>query len=489
MKRIKNFPFHTFLIIPYLCLFLYAKNTDILEFSNLYRSILVGFAITFVLFIVSFFLFSNQKIKAGVFTSFILILLFCYGIVYDWMEMLYWKDFWPFHNIHRYLLIIYLLAFIGAFIFVRITRYTFLKLTPILNILLIALLLLNSVLALTSAAKIKSKDICEFKHTLFADLNHVKNKPDIYYFILDGYASSRTLQKYYNYCNDDFITFLRNKGFYVSDSSCSNYYTTSLSLSATLNMDYHKDTDSLSLIEKIRDNKVFAVFHDMGYKINVIKSGYSVTRNFIKADNVIEIDAINEFERSILKYSILRLDDLFGYIPYYRIKNQIRKIIQFDSHLPSPKILFSHIVCPHPPFVFDKLGNKKTKDSFGDNSWEPYEAYLEQLLFMNSQVKIIVANILANYDDSNKPIIIFQSDHGPYISNKDENDIFDARSQILNAIYIGEKDSLYSRISSVNTFRYIFNYSFGLKIPLLKDSLAGKQEFISSQNFKKLIIK
>jgi hypothetical protein len=62
------------------------------------------------------------------------------------------------------------------------------------------------------------------------------------------------------------------------------------------------------------------------------------------------------------------------------------------------------------------------------------------------------------------PIIIIQSDHGPWIQPKDR------RMWILNAYYLPDhQDKLYSTITPVNTFRIIFNAYFGGTYDRLND--------------------
>ena len=46
---------------------------------------------------------------------------------------------------------------------------------------------------------------------------------DIYYIIVDGYASSSTLEEIYGYDNHEFTDYLTERGFYVASESRSNY--------------------------------------------------------------------------------------------------------------------------------------------------------------------------------------------------------------------------------------------------------------------------
>src|SRR5215211_254514 len=62
--------------------------------------------------------------------------------------------------------------------------------------------------------------------------------PDIYYIILDGYGRQDVLEEVYGYRNEEFLSYLRSRGFFVADEAHSNYIQTPLSLSSSLNFDY-----------------------------------------------------------------------------------------------------------------------------------------------------------------------------------------------------------------------------------------------------------
>ena len=72
-------------------------------------------------------------------------------------------------------------------------------------------------------------------------------------------------------------------------------------------------------------------------------------------------------------------------------------------------------------------------------------------------------------NNKRKALIIFQSDHGVrYISTAGSNDWQD----IFNSYYMPDeelKKQLYDSISSINSYRLIFNYYFNAGLPLLKD--------------------
>ena len=59
--------------------------------------------------------------------------------------------------------------------------------------------------------------------SLSSNLDETKSYPDVYYIILDGYMSSSSLKEFLNYDNQEFVSYLTNKGFDVNHKSYSNY--------------------------------------------------------------------------------------------------------------------------------------------------------------------------------------------------------------------------------------------------------------------------
>ncbi len=481
-KLFEKFPFHSFLILPYLAIFLYAKNAHLLSIGMIIRPLLVSLVFSSLFLFVAYFLFCRNIIKAGLWTSFVLFFMANYGFIYDYLEILYYQGYWPFSNIHRYLIFFFFVLFIVAFLFIRYSKYYFFNLTRWLNILLPMLIVANLIFILVNT-NLKERRKLTYTCDDTPVIHTSVNKPDVYYFILDGFANRRTIEEFYKARFDTFYNFLQANGFYIADSSFANYYFTYSSLTATLNMNYLDHSQSISL----SDNLVFRVFKSLGYNIYNINSGYAVSRYFICVDVDLNNEIINDYERAILKSTIFRLDDLIGIIPYLRIKQQFDYIRNFDFRSNSPKFVFAHIVCPHPPYVFNRNGELSPVNSFSDKTWDPKDAYIEQLTFIGLEIMNIIRAIKEVYKNAfTQPIIIIQSDHGPFFSNYSQEVIKYCRTHILNAFHVSKPDSLYKHISSVNTFRYIFRYEMGLNTKLLKDSMAGINDLISIRNFKDL---
>ena len=70
------------------------------------------------------------------------------------------------------------------------------------------------------------------------DLMKPETLHDIYYIILDRYASVSTLKEVYDFDNSEFLNYLSSIGFYVANESRANYTKTRSSLASSLNMEY-----------------------------------------------------------------------------------------------------------------------------------------------------------------------------------------------------------------------------------------------------------
>lgn len=465
-------PYHTFLVVPFIVLFMYQHNMGQASFAMTWRTLLIGFAGSTLLYGV-FYLFYKNRLKTGVFVTMLIFGMFQYGVVYEFFETLYYAGRWPFDNIHRYLLSVYFLILLGLFLVIRLIRHDFIKINFFLNLLLFLLIVFNGLMIASGNTKelVKNNEAPVSDHHVSFSKDSVK--PNIYYIILDGYGSSAVLKKYYAFNNSEFEQSLKSLGFVFAQDAFANHYYTSQSLGATLNMSLNSDTARLSRV--LYNNKVMQVLKDNGYGIYFLKSGYAVTSRFAAADSTIYIKGPNEFEKSVLRHTILRLDDLVGFFARKRLQSQLERMYDFPEIKRNPKFCFIHFVAPHPPYVFDRDGNVRASHRFTEHSWEPKEAYIDQLIYMNKMITGLIKKIKEKDPGA---LIMLQSDHGPWVSADSPTDIFEARSGILYAYYSTKDLKIPSKTSPVNTFRYIFNGCFNTGLRLESDSMAGKQSLM-----------
>ncbi len=332
--------------------------------------------------------------------------------------------------------------------------------------------------------------------------------PDVYYIILDGHAREDILDLTFDHTLSPLYSYLREKGFYIADKSKANHVYTHLSLATSLNYDHienlpiqfikgQKNANLLTAL--IKNSKAARRFKQLGYTYVLANTGFYATENSPITDVYYEYKwGLNEFEQAVVRSNMYYVLFKFLEIDLATLHRE-RILFAFEalktiSKDPRPTFTFTHILSPHPPFIFSPDGSpagKGRRFSYADGSGgfytkEEYKSgYVNQLLFIDAKMIETIDEILANSNP--QPIIIIQSDHGPASEvdwDKDNpnkflseviNDLSETsikeRTSILNAYYFpyGGNTLLYPEITPVNTFRVLFNYYFGGDFPLLED--------------------
>jgi len=315
-------------------------------------------------------------------------------------------------------------------------------------------------------------------------------KPNIIFVIFDSYARNDVLQRYYGLDNSEITKYLETKKFVVDLQSRSTYPFTILSLSALLNMEHTHLQDSFRqaknkeafLFDCLNSNRVMGIFKKNGYKIisykswaenNLTEGATGMRRRFLSL-------VYNEYSLAIVHVSIFRVMErelLAG-----PMRSDIHHIIDDISHpgaKKAPYFIFAHIVCPHPPYIFNADGSKPNIVSSIWWRGQNRDGYVNQVRFVNSQIRRIVDTIDNNRDGSNT-VIVFQADHGHgYIAGdhllSDEyppRDFSRLQFSTFSAYRLPEpvKAGLYQGMTSTNVFRVLLNGMFGMKLQLVPDT-------------------
>ena len=126
------------------------------------------------------------------------------------------------------------------------------------------------------------------------------------------------------------------------------------------------------------------------------------------------------------------------------------------TDIPSPKFIYSHLMIPHRPYLFNAAGD--TVDSEYYRDWEYYPGYW---VYATGIIRQMVENILADADPANPPVIILQSDHGARLHRDPYTE--EQRTNILYALYLPGYDTstLAQDENPANTFPLVFNHYFG----------------------------
>ena len=490
---IKFIIIHPILIALYPVFFIYSQNIHLILIQGIIFPTLIILGITIALWVGIKYILKNTR-KSALLSSLYVFLFFSYGHVFNILKSNLTQEY--FILIHVFLLITYASVIVFAtYYFVKTHRKlnNITTLTNVISITLVSLVLLN-------IGALNFENFSDFEDEMNAPIilgNNFKDLPDVYYIMLDEYAPLRTLNIFYNYDNSDFIEFLQERGFYVTKNGHSNYAETFLATASTLNMKYvnylsdivgEESLDQRVPYQMISNNLVMKNFKSIGYEIYNFDSGWWGTRSLQIADvNLCSKNQNMDFHTlyKIKQTSILRVFDVFIKDPTSKIFHQERRdrihcqfdeITKIKQETEKPVFVFMHVVAPHDPYVFGPNGEEVDyKYTFGPTASQGYltineenKAYLDQLTYLT---KILQQTIEKLQSSDNPPIIILQSDTGPFISFADvtEEEYQANRMSIFNAYYFPNDDFLYDDITPVNSFRVFFDSHFQTNYGLLED--------------------
>jgi hypothetical protein len=322
--------------------------------------------------------------------------------------------------------------------------------------------------------------------------------PNVYYLTLDGYPRADSLREFFNFDNSDFIEFLQQNDFLVSDKSYANYMATYLSVAAALEQRFvisESDTNFWDKILWFKDvlngnNLVFHKLHDLGYFIAKLDFFDECTRapyvDYCHGNDRQQMRI--DLRLTELEFALLRLTPLYDLITtrYATFINQhtpvknIDNVIEMVKYLNAgtPKFFFSHVLFPHPPYRFNadcSPSNELDAARLGDTP-RSRNLFLNQTKCANIKTKEFI-NFVVKNDPS--AIVLLNSDHGsPFVDwslpyDKWPSSAVRERFGILNAMRLPSKckSRYYDDISPVNFFELLFACIEGRDPRFLEDRI------------------
>lgn len=500
--------FHPILFALYPVAALLAFNIDWLQPTDAIRAVVLAIGGTFILLALLARLTGDWH-RAGLLTSVLVIAFFSYGHLYEGLKAV---GLGASLGRHRYLAPLFLVAMALLLWWIARRMRNPAAATSVLNVVAAATLILPTLTLGRWAYASLAGGPVEADEGVTLHLPQGERPPDIYYIIVDGYARRDTLQRVYEFDNDEFLSFLEGEGFYIADDSRSNYAQTGLSLASSLNMDYldailspiEEARGREALWQLIKHSEVRRQLESLGYVTVAFSTGLAGTE-WTDADYYFTAGSIDEdlglvganpFEGLLIQTSLLRLPSdgvvaLPRFVPDVRYpyevhRARIRHIFDRLKDLPEtdePKFVFAHVIAPHPPFVFAADGSPVTPNvpftlrftfDAGDPEASDYiKGYRDQTIFVNTELEEAISAILARSEVP--PVIIVQGDHGPD-SNSGRQSYIQERMTNLNAYLIPDgTDGLYPGLTPVNSFRLVFNRIFGGTYAALPDRVLYSQ--------------
>ena len=497
-KNYKKFNIiHPFLLSLVPVLFIYSQNINETPVQEIILPTLLILSGAVLLWLLTRFIIKNNE-KSAFIISLLLFLSFSYGHIYLLID-----DFTLGNSDigrHRYLLIPFAISFIvGTYYFVK-TKVNLNNMSTIFNVFavtVVAIILINigaynieNIDSFGSELITTETPLATYDTTIETFTprqGEIKNYPDIYYIILDAYTSSSSLKKFLNYDNQEFVSYLTNKGFEVNRESYSNYPNTLPSITSTFNMRYlnflteGQIGHQLHIPEKmIVENTVMQNFKSAGYKIIILHKPFTTLASsslfdleFCKRNKYIDSQLLSMTIRtSILGFTLEKWQEHemreTALCNFSELSKQQQK---FDE----PIFVFSHILIPHPPYLFSPEGKPVSPvRPQGLEDWDYKEGYINSVKFANKKITQVVDKLLT--DPENLPVIIIQADHGSQFNfdpSKPSNENIEQLMSIFSAYYLPDiEENLSDDIfTSVNTFRIIFNSYFNTDYDLLENKI------------------
>ncbi len=431
-----------------------------------------------LLLLFGFWFLVRDRNKAALMVSWTIMLFFTYGHLLRGLRLLIPNSILIQGNLPLYTLWLILL-FLGLYLIKKI-RLSLDAITSIMSLVTVVLLIfpLYNILyyQLNRPGNVETEMSADQK------LRVPEPAPDIYYLILDGYASSSTLKKLYGTPNQDFYQQLEERGFQLKEDGYSNYALTFLSLASSLNMDYLKNLiplpagrNQLKPYQLIDNSRVFHAFNQLGYTTINYDSGWSGTISNSRAEyNPSPGSTHNHFLYQTLRTTMLR-PLISGDRARERIIFTLSSLAEIGEKKEGPVFAMAHLLPPHPPYLFDSQGkaiHKGKRDLAGD-LWQYREEYIEQLKYINQEILQLIDRLKESEGPS--PIIILQADHGPASLGEWEHpsaEFIQERMGILLALKLPETDNMKLEIKTpINIFPLIFNMYFNSQLPLLEEKV------------------
>jgi hypothetical protein len=482
-QNFRTFPYHIVGVVLFFITHGYSENIGLIPLKDI---ILCFLSITTAALLCFFILFRIQRnaIKAGLLTTFLFAWILFFGAFQDILQS---NSLLSELSRYRVLLPLFVISFVALFIFLKQSSKNFQKVNLFLNTVFTCVILLDLFLV---AVHKRDKRV-EPKSEL-SDCSGCR-KPDIFLLVLDEYAGTASLKQTFKYDNSAFQNLLREHGFHVIPNPRSNYSATPISMASFFDMNY---------VRWMKDRKTV---NAQDYTIASDLIGRSEALNGLKAMgyhfynySIFDIDQQpSQFNTGLLPF---RLKLITSKTLYNRIEKDLgwqvrayaapkfdwlanvlqedfrtgnKRLIDLTKNLlddqkHAPKFVYTHLMMPHAPYLYDSVGQKSAMNSYATGSAEKQslDGYLQYLVYTNSVVSELVGEIMQKTRGNS--IVIVMSDHGLRVLPGGFN------NNNFTAVYLPSKsyDMLYDSLSNVNLFRIVFNTEFNQHLSLLKDSIA-----------------
>lgn len=463
----------------------YNEHRGLIPVHQLLLLLLALLGASLLLFVISGWWYKSYR-KAGLFTSFALIIVLFFGAFQD-----FFAGFSFTAGLSRllYFLPLCLIALLIVLIGLKKTKKPLYKPLLFINVLLLCYIIMD-IGRLIFPGQPPGRYDAQGEKPLICD---TCPRPSIYLVLLDEYMGSQGLQEFFRYNNQAFEDSLRQEGFRVVQHPKSNYRLTLFSMASLLNMDYLDGIGEASIknryayssaVRGMRNNAVSAWLQSLDYRI-VNYSPFDLAQAPAKYHTGLLPDKAGLITSQTLWYRVAKyLPDFLvakGLMPGWERKIEdnytrnneavLRGVLQPNAAKDKrPVFTYLHLMMPHLPFVFDSTGKRTTpfRERKSYTLEEVDDAYLQYLVYTNRKILAFLRKL--KQQDNGKAVILLMSDHGYRGTARKNNKL---AWYNFNAVYLpnGQYAGWYDGMTNVNQFRVLFNTLFHQRLPLLKDSI------------------
>lgn len=483
--RLGSCPIYPLLIPSFFLLHGFARFLDLIPVYDLVIYYFIAAMIIVISVVIAKYFLGSYR-KAAAIIGFISLAYFFFGDIQTAIKSI------PGLGIigrYQFLLSTFLIVISLLYVAIKQSKSTFRKLSIYLNLLFLLLCLYDLGVVLIGLRPDKQDVV---NQTAMKDKCMQCKTPDIYLIILDEYAGVKTLKERFNYDNSAFTAFFRKYQFFTPENPKSNYSATAISVASLLTMDVipwavkhdslipedharaEKTMDTCQVVRLLKEYNYEFINHSI-FNIAEQPSKFDPELLPTKLKLITAQTFANKFNKDLFGSIQANLGARFSWAERYHedaFRNGNKKLIDLTTQTLArksdhPKFVYTHLLMPHGPYVFDSLGRKVANKAFKDlTGGEEDSLYLSYLVYTNKVVTTFVDKIMTA--TKSNAVIMVMSDHGyrknlKYIKS-DVNDNF-------NAIYIPGKDySLYyDTMSNMNQFRLLFNTLFRSDLKLKPD--------------------
>ena len=488
-RKIKFSEYFLLLLPVFFVLHGYNENYPLIKANDVWELLVRYFLVFGGLSVPFFFLFRSWR-KTSVLLLLVMCFHFFFGNVHNSLKSLLHNSF---ATKYVFVLPFSFFLFVVAIVYLKKTKRNFSRLIQYGNILLLVLIALDVSLLTIKMTKHASHPTTPMEN--ISACNQC-DKPDIYFIIADEYAGKKELEDIFHFDNSKFENALKQRGFFINDSSKSNYNYTPHSVASILSMNYLKNIEGKN--ESQKDRNICYHLINKNLSIDLLSRQGYIFKNF--SVFTFNSDLPPAFSPFILSgknlltsqtfVSRLRYDIEFNLVSRYKIQSEMRRFGNMQLNgldylfketesealkkTNQPRFVYTHLMMPHYPYLFNKDGIRTAPDLVLEGSQIRQKDYIEYLQYSNNRFLELIDSILKN--SSKPPVIILMGDHGfRHFSTNVPHEYYFMN---FNAVYIPSKNysQFYNGASGVNQLRILFNTLFDQHLPLLKDSTIFLQE-------------